>query len=325
MATVTEDLLLAHPPACTSKVRRLCALPESVDLKVGLDAVEVLRPLAAAGAASGRTFGILVELDAGLGRTGVVAPEDAVRVAEAAASLTGARFDGLMFYPGHVRIPRTEQPGALARLSDRIEAFVAALEGAGLPPGVVSGGSTPTLWDSHLLRGVTEVRSGDVHLQRPRHRGDGSRGPRRRGLHGPGHGHQRRRTGAGRGRCGLEGALQGSPRFRRAGVRRPLRPSRRDRQGDQRGTRRPGSDRNDVAARHWRATPGSCPTTSAYRSTCRITCGASRATAPCGRCCCKGGGGWRPCRWTGHASRRSPRGSRTAGRSCWEISCWTAT
>ena len=160
MAAVTDDLLLAHPPACASKVRRLCALPESVDLKVGLDAVEVLRPLAAAGAAAGRTFGILVELDAGLGRTGVVAPEDAVRVAEAAASLTGARFDGLMFYPGHVRIPRTEQPAALARLSDRIDAFVAALEGAGLPPGVVSGGSTPTLWDSHLLRGVTEVRSG---------------------------------------------------------------------------------------------------------------------------------------------------------------------
>ena len=160
MATVTDDLLLAHPPACASKVRRLCALPESVDLKVGLDAVEVLRPLAAAGAAAGRTFGILVEFDAGLGRTGVVAPEGAVRVAEAAASVAGARFDGLMFYPGHVRIPRTEQPAALARLSDRIDAFVAALEGAGLPPGVVSGGSTPTLWDSHLLRGVTEVRSG---------------------------------------------------------------------------------------------------------------------------------------------------------------------
>ena len=160
MATVTDDLLLAHPPACASKVRRLCSLPESVDLKVGLDAVEVLRPLAAAGAAAGRTFGILVEFDAGLGRTGVVAPDDAVRVAEAAARLTGARFDGLMFYPGHVRIPRSEQSGALARLSRRIDAFVAALEGVGLPPRVVSGGSTPTLWDSHRLRGVTEVRSG---------------------------------------------------------------------------------------------------------------------------------------------------------------------
>jgi len=160
MATVTDDLLLAHPPACASKVRRLCSLPRSVDLQVGLDAVEVLLPLAAAGAAAGRIFGILVEFDAGLGRTGVVAPDDAVRVAEAAARLPGARFDGLMFYPGHLRIPRPEQSEALTRLSRRIEDFVAALEGAGLPPRVVSGGSTPTLWDSHLLRGVTEVRCG---------------------------------------------------------------------------------------------------------------------------------------------------------------------
>ena len=37
---------------------------------------------------------------------------------------------------------------------------MAALSDAGLRPGVVSGGSTPTLWDSHRLRGVTEVRAG---------------------------------------------------------------------------------------------------------------------------------------------------------------------
>ena len=160
MATVTDDLLVAHPPACESKVRRLSALPASVNLKVGLDAVEVLRPLARAAAAAGRTFGILVEFDAGLGRTGVVGTTEAVRVAEAASALEGARFDGLMFYPGHIRIPRREQAGRLARLSDRIGAFVAALEEAGLPPRVVSGGSTPTLWDSHRLHGVTEVRSG---------------------------------------------------------------------------------------------------------------------------------------------------------------------
>lgn len=160
MSAVTGDLLLAHPPASMARVDRLCALPHSVDLKVGLDSVEVLRPLARAAAAAGRTFGILVEFDAGLGRTGVADPADAIRVAEEAASLSGARFDGLMFYPGHIRIPRSEQTGRLARLAEQVADFVAALTRAGLPPGVVSGGSTPTLWDSHRLPGVTEVRSG---------------------------------------------------------------------------------------------------------------------------------------------------------------------
>lgn len=160
MSAVTGDLLLAHPPASAAKVDRLCALPRSVDLKVGLDSIDVLRPLARAAAAAGRTFGILVEFDAGLGRTGVVDPAEAVRVAEEAASLPGVRFDGLMFYPGHIRIPRSRQAERLARLSERIEAFVAALRRAGLQPQVISGGSTPTMWESHLLSGVTEVRAG---------------------------------------------------------------------------------------------------------------------------------------------------------------------
>ncbi len=160
MSAVTGDLLLAHPPASAAKVDRLCALPRSVDLKVGLDSIEVLRLLARGAAAAERTFGILVEFDAGLGRTGVVDRAEAVRVAEEAASLPGVRFDGLMFYPGHIRIPRSRQAGRLARLSEQIAAFTAELSQAGLAPQVISGGSTPTMWDSHLLSGVTEVRAG---------------------------------------------------------------------------------------------------------------------------------------------------------------------
>ena len=160
MSQVTDDVLVAHPPAHPSKIARLCALPTEVDVKVGLDSLDALRPLCHAGAAIGRTFGILVEFDAGLGRTGVVDVDDAVRIAECAASLPGGRFDGLMFYPGHIRIPRRNQHARLARLADRLRRFLGALTDAGLPARTVSGGSTPTLWDSHLLPGLTEVRPG---------------------------------------------------------------------------------------------------------------------------------------------------------------------
>lgn len=159
MAGATGDLLLAHPPAHPSKIARLCALPAAVDVKVGLDSIDVLRPLCRAGADAGRTFGILVEFDAGAGRTGVVEVEDAVRLAEAADSLTGGRFDGLMFYPG-IRVPRRDQADALARLADRLRTFLAALDQAGHAARIVSGGSTPTMWDSHLIPELTEVRPG---------------------------------------------------------------------------------------------------------------------------------------------------------------------
>lgn len=160
MAGVTDDLLVAHPPGHPSRIARLCALPGTVDVKVGLDSVDVLHPLCRAGADVGRTFGILVEFDAGAGRTGVADVDDAVRLAEAADALPGGRFDGLMFYPGHIRMPRPGQSGRLAQLADRLHSFLSALDASGHPARIVSGGSTPTMWDSHLLPGLTEIRPG---------------------------------------------------------------------------------------------------------------------------------------------------------------------
>jgi D-serine deaminase-like pyridoxal phosphate-dependent protein len=65
-----------------------------------------------------------------------------------------------MYYPGHVRARGAEQDAPLAALSATVRRFVAALDDAGLPPEIVSGGSTPTFWRSHQVEGTTEVRPG---------------------------------------------------------------------------------------------------------------------------------------------------------------------
>ncbi|MDQ3388960.1 MAG: D-TA family PLP-dependent enzyme, partial [Gemmatimonadota bacterium] len=64
------------------------------------------------------------------------------------------------FYPGHLRQRVEEQGPALRRLTAEISGFLEALEGEGLAPTVVSGGSTPTFWRSHEVGGVTELRPG---------------------------------------------------------------------------------------------------------------------------------------------------------------------
>jgi len=160
MATLTPDILLAYPPVGVAKLERLLALPRELDLKVALDAPDVLAPLAAAAAASGRTVGVLVELDVGLGRVGVRTDADLVRVAEVAASTRGVAFRGILFYPGHIRVPRESQSSSVTQVAERLRAALDALGAAGLEPEIVSGGSTPTLWDSHLMTGLTEIRSG---------------------------------------------------------------------------------------------------------------------------------------------------------------------
>ncbi|NNM31840.1 MAG: D-TA family PLP-dependent enzyme, partial [Gemmatimonadetes bacterium] len=160
MSTVCSDLLLAYPPVGARKVERVVGLPPHVDLKVGLDSREALVPLAEAAVRRGRVVGVLVEFDAGMGRVGVVEPTSALELARLAESLDGVRFDGLMFYPGHIRVPAREQGPMLVALADRVTRFVDCLSDAGLSPDTVSGGSSPTLWNSHTLPGLTEVRSG---------------------------------------------------------------------------------------------------------------------------------------------------------------------
>ena len=161
MAGLTDDLLLAYPPVGAAKLDRLMALPPHLDLKVGLDSPEVLDALAAAARGAGRTVGVLVEQDVGLGRVGLQTAAGVVALADRARGLEGVRYRGIMFYPGHVRSASdTEQDLALRNVTRSLRRTLKALRDAGLDPEIVSGGSTPTLWRSHELKGVTEIRSG---------------------------------------------------------------------------------------------------------------------------------------------------------------------
>jgi D-serine deaminase-like pyridoxal phosphate-dependent protein len=160
MAQTVDDLLLAYPPIGSPKLRRLMALPERVRLTVGLDSADALRGLAQAAREAGRRVGVLVEVDAGMGRVGVQSAADAVALARAAADEEGIEYRGVMFYPGHVRDNVERQDAGIRALSERVAGVVEALEAAGVAPEVVSGGSTPTFWRSHEVAGLTEVRPG---------------------------------------------------------------------------------------------------------------------------------------------------------------------
>lgn len=159
MSAVVDDILLAYPPLGASKLARLMALPERVRLTVGLDSAEAAAQLGRAALGAGRRVGVLVEIDAGMGRVGVQTPDDAVALARAAGD-AGLEYRGVMFYPGHVRGALDGQGPALAAISARLASFLGALGDAGLPARVVSGGSTPTFWRSHEIAGITEVRPG---------------------------------------------------------------------------------------------------------------------------------------------------------------------
>jgi len=160
MAEVSHDLLLAYPPVGAARIARLLALPARVSLRVSLDSPEAVDGLARAAGLAGREVGVLVELDLGMRRVGVATPEEAVALARRVADQPPLRFAGLAFYPGHIREVGEAAGPARRQVSHDLGAALAALQRAGLTAPVVSGGSTPTAWQTHEIAGVTEMRPG---------------------------------------------------------------------------------------------------------------------------------------------------------------------
>jgi D-serine deaminase-like pyridoxal phosphate-dependent protein len=160
MARVHADLLVAHPPANPIRTDRLLGLPPETRLLVALDSVESADLLVQAVRRVRRPVRVVVELDLGMHRVGVAVAEDAVALARFIRDHPPLEFAGIGFYPGHIRQHVSQQPEALALLARDLAAVLRALEQAGLPPAIVSGGSTPTAWNSHLVPGLTEIRPG---------------------------------------------------------------------------------------------------------------------------------------------------------------------
>jgi len=135
------------------------ALPSAVQITVAVDSAAVIEDLAAAARRAGRAVRILIEIDMGLHRVGVTTPEEAIALATLVRARAPLDYAGITFYPGHLRAALKSGDPAIDALRGEIERYVGALTRAGLAPRVVSGGSTPTAWNTHEV-GVTEFRPG---------------------------------------------------------------------------------------------------------------------------------------------------------------------
>ncbi len=160
MAEVCDDILVAYPPVGAARLERLARLPRDVRVTVAADDAHALDALNMAARLGQRQFDVLVEADLGMHRVGVSSPEHAVAIAHHIDRASALNFAGMLFYPGHIREVVSEQGAALTQLGANIGRYVTALEVAGLPPRIVSGGSTPAAWRMHEVPGVNEVRPG---------------------------------------------------------------------------------------------------------------------------------------------------------------------
>ena len=127
---------------------------------VALDSAEAAARLDEALAGSGKRAGVLVDIDVGLHRTGLQTAEESVQLAARIAECKNLRLDGIFCYPGQVWSPVAEQENPLGDVERIVQQHLSRWHAEGFEARIVSGGSTPTAYQSHLAPSINEIRPG---------------------------------------------------------------------------------------------------------------------------------------------------------------------
>jgi D-serine deaminase-like pyridoxal phosphate-dependent protein len=161
-----DDILLSNEIIGSAKAARLAKLAEKRKISVCVDHPRQVDDLSAAAVDQSVILSVLVEIDVGAARCGVLPGLAAVELAHYVAARPGLRFVGLQAYHGgaqHLRKP-TERAAVIARASALTEATVKELQDAGFSCDVVTGGGTGTFTNELSSRVYTELQCGSYVL-----------------------------------------------------------------------------------------------------------------------------------------------------------------
>jgi D-serine deaminase-like pyridoxal phosphate-dependent protein len=157
-----EDIFWAYPPVGPHRIETALRAAQRSRLIVGLDSLASAEPLGKAAAAAGIGIEVRLEVDTGLGRTGV-GPDDALEAARRLTTMPGLVLEGVFSHEGHVQgvgadpLRRVEVGTAAGRLLVEV---AERLRADGLKIQSVSVGSTAGARSAPSVAGVTEARPG---------------------------------------------------------------------------------------------------------------------------------------------------------------------
>ena len=154
-----SSILVANQIVTRSKISRLCALASSNRMSVAVDSPGNVATLSEAATAAGVSLGVLVELESGLGRCGVIPGEAAVQLAIEIARSPGLEFIGVMAIPP---VETATEAAMRQRLQPALDTRD-LLEREGLP-GNVSVAGTHNYNVAAGIDGITEVQAGSYPL-----------------------------------------------------------------------------------------------------------------------------------------------------------------
>ncbi len=156
-----EDVLLAYPTIGEAKFRRLVALMERARIVVAADSLEAARMMSAAMTRYDRRLDVMLEVNTGQHRSGVMVGDEAVAMAIAIARLPNLRLAGIMTHEGHANsAPPEDIQGIAIAAGEAMVETAGNIRSHGIDLPTVSVGSTPAAFYTPTVAGVTEMRPG---------------------------------------------------------------------------------------------------------------------------------------------------------------------
>ncbi len=157
-----HDILVANQIVGSTKIERLVAVCSEADVMVCVDDIQNVKAIDEAARDKGVRPRVLIEVNVGMDRAGVLPGESTLELAKQIAQLGNVRFAGLQTWESHVLDApdivekRRMVTESLRTLTDTAE----AIRNAGVPVEVISCGGTGTYWISAFVPGVTEIEAG---------------------------------------------------------------------------------------------------------------------------------------------------------------------
>ncbi len=157
-----RDILVANQVVGAQKTARLAAVQRQADVKVAVDSAENVAEIGRAAAAIGVDVGVVIELNTGMDRAGVLPGAPVLELARLIMDTPHVRFRGLMTWEGHnisIADPAEKERGIRASLAQLIES-VELCRSQGIPVEIVSAGGSGTYHISSTVAGLTEIEAG---------------------------------------------------------------------------------------------------------------------------------------------------------------------
>lgn len=162
-----DDIFIANEIVGEIKLKRIRELAETIDISFGIDSIYQLNEIEKVFQGAGKKAQVLVEVEVGENRSGVIEEADFKPLLEVVKNSNNVAFKGVFSHDGHTY--KAEDIDELKHLYEqsinRTIHFAKLADEAGSPAEVVSIGSTPpVMMDFEIPDGVTEIRPGTYIL-----------------------------------------------------------------------------------------------------------------------------------------------------------------